>query len=79
MLTSLLAELLGVARVDPVEPLILGVFKVLKSYVGQSPLIRVLLVLGDECWFWNGRVSYQTKSNIQLRKGSMTGNRIDWL
>jgi hypothetical protein len=23
----------------------------LKSYVGQSPLIQVLLVLGDKCWF----------------------------
>jgi hypothetical protein len=71
-------ELLGVERVPEIV-LILGVFKVLKSYVGRSPLIRVLLVLGDECWFWNSRVSYQTKSNIQLGVGSMTGGRIDWL
>ena len=71
-------ELLGVECV-PEMALILGVFKVLKSYVGRSPLIRVLLVLGDECWFWNGRVSYQTESDIQLGVGSMTGDRIDWL
>jgi hypothetical protein len=76
-LTSML-ELLGVERV-PERSLILGVFKVLKSYVGRSPLIQVLLVLGDECWLWNGRVSYQTKSNIQLGVSSMTGDRIDWL
>jgi hypothetical protein len=49
----------------------------LKSYVGRSPLIRILLVLGDECWFWNSRVSYQTKSNIQLGVGLITGNRIN--
>jgi hypothetical protein len=36
-------ELLGVERV-PKRLLILGVFKVLKSYVGRSPLIQF-------CWF----------------------------
>jgi hypothetical protein len=41
-------ELLGVERVPKIA-LILGVFKVLKLYVGQSPLIQVLLVLGDKC------------------------------
>jgi hypothetical protein len=71
-------ELLGVECVPKIA-LILGVFKVLKLYVGRSPLIRILLVLGDECWFWNSRVSYQTKSNIQLGVGSITGDRIDWL
>jgi hypothetical protein len=74
-LTSML-ELLGVERVPKIV-LILGVFKVLKLYVGQSPLIWVLLVLGDECWFWNSRVSDQTKSDIQLRVDSITGDRID--
>ena len=48
MFVSFERELLGVARVPEVV-LILRVFKVLKSYVGQSPLIRFLLVLGDEC------------------------------
>lgn len=47
-------ELLGVARVPEVV-LILGVFKVLKLYVGQSPLIRILLVLGDGYSIWNSR------------------------
>ena len=48
MLVLFERELLGVARVPEVE-LILGVFKVLKLYVGQSPLIWFLLVLRDEC------------------------------
>jgi hypothetical protein len=69
-------ELLGVERVPKIV-LILGVFKVLKLYVGRGPLIQVLLVLGDKCWFWNSRVSYQTKSDIQLGVGLMTGDRID--
>jgi hypothetical protein len=69
-------ELLGVERVPKIV-LILGVFKVLKLYVGQSPLIQVLLVLRDKCWFWNSRVSYQTKSNIQLRVSLITGDRIN--
>ena len=40
-------ELLGVA-VIPKVGLILGVFKVLKLYIGQSPLIQILLVLRDK-------------------------------
>jgi hypothetical protein len=44
---------------------------------GTKSSDTVLLVLGDECWFWNSRASYQTKSDIQLGVGSMTGDRID--
>ena len=44
---------------------------------GTKSSDTVLLVLGDECWFWNSRVSYQTKSNIQLGVGLITGNRIN--
>jgi hypothetical protein len=48
MLTSELPEWLGVARVDPVEVLILGVFKVLKAYLDEVQYDTDSLVLGDE-------------------------------
>ena len=48
MFVSFKRELLEVARVPKVA-LILRVFKVLKSYVGRSPLIQFLLVLRDKC------------------------------
>jgi hypothetical protein len=51
-------ELLGVECV-PEMALILGVFKVLKSYLDEVQYCTSsLLGLGDECRFWNGRVRY---------------------
>jgi hypothetical protein len=53
ILTLEVLELLGVAQVDLVEVLILGVFKVLKAYLDKVQYNTNLLVLRDKYSYRN--------------------------